>query len=70
MDARPPQQAPEGIQERGDIRSDIKLEFIVFILNHLLEIAADERLVRLYDSPEAMTAELMNFFFYGILPRE
>jgi AcrR family transcriptional regulator len=57
-------------QKRGDVRKDIKPEFILYFLNHLVEMIADERLVKLYDSPEELIMELTNFFFYGILPRD
>ena len=57
-------------QKRGDIRKDIKPEFILYFLNHIIEMVADERLVKLYDAPEELIGELTKFFFYGILPRE
>jgi AcrR family transcriptional regulator len=57
-------------QKKGEIRSDIKPEFIHFFLNHMFTLAEDENLSRLYESPQAIIMELTNFFFYGILPRE
>lgn len=57
-------------QEKGDIRKDVKPEFILYFFNHMFEMASDEQLVELYDSAQALIAELTNFFFYGILPRE
>jgi len=57
-------------QERGDIRKDIKPEFIQFFLNHILELAKDERLLALYDHPQKLIMELVNFFFYGIMNRK
>ena len=57
-------------QKRGDVRKDIKPEFILYFLNHIVEMIADERLVKLYDSPEKLIMELTKFFFYGILPRD
>ena len=59
-----------GAQRRGDIRKDIKPEFILYFLNHIVEMIADDRLVNLYASPEELILELTNFFFYGILPRD
>lgn len=56
-------------QKNGEIRSDIKPEFIHFFLNHMFTLAEDEKLARLYESPQALIMELTNFFFYGILPR-
>jgi AcrR family transcriptional regulator len=56
-------------QKRGDIRKDMKPEFIIYFLNHIIEMMADERLIRTYDSPKDLISELTRFFFYGILPR-
>jgi AcrR family transcriptional regulator len=57
-------------QKRGEIRRDINPEFILYFLNHIVEMIADERLVKLYDSPEKLIMELTKFFFFGILPRD
>jgi len=56
-------------QKRGDIRPDIKPEFILYFLNQMIKMVRDESLIRLYDSPQDLIMELTNFFFYGILPR-
>ncbi len=56
-------------QKNGDIRKDIKPEFILYILNHLQEIVKDEQLEKIYDNPQDIIMEFTNFFFYGILPR-
>lgn len=56
-------------QKNGDIRKDIKPEFIMYFLNHILEMAKDERLEKMYDNPQEMIMEFTNFFFYGVLPR-
>ncbi|MDH5715756.1 MAG: TetR/AcrR family transcriptional regulator [Candidatus Aminicenantes bacterium] len=57
-------------QKKGDIRQDVKPEFILYFFNHIVEMISDEELAKLYDSPQALIMELTNFFFYGILPRE
>jgi AcrR family transcriptional regulator len=57
-------------QKRGDIRKDIKPEFIQFFLNHILELAKDEKLAALYGHPQKLIMELVNFFFYGIMNRK
>jgi AcrR family transcriptional regulator len=54
-------------QEKGDIRSDVKPEFILYIINRMIEMVDDDRLVQLYDTPKELTHEVMNFLFYGIL---
>lgn len=56
-------------QKRGDIRPDIKLEFILYILNKMFELAKDENLLAIYDNHVQVTAELTNFFFFGIFPK-
>ncbi|UCE18287.1 MAG: TetR/AcrR family transcriptional regulator [Gemmatimonadota bacterium] len=57
-------------QKLGEIRRDINPEFILYFLNHIVEMISDERLVKLYDSPEKVIMELTKFFFFGILPRD
>ena len=54
-------------RENGDIRQDLKPEFILYFLNHMTEITKDENLLSLYRSPNELAMELTNFFFYGIL---
>jgi hypothetical protein len=55
-------------QRKGDIRKDMKPEFIVYFLNHMSDMMNDENLKKLYPNPQEQIRELMNFFFYGILP--
>jgi len=57
-------------QKRGEIRTDLKPEFIIYLLNKLLEIIQDEQLESLYPKPQDLIMEITNFFFYGIMPRE
>lgn len=59
----------EKAQKNGDIRADVRMDFIFFFLDHLQAMFQDERLLRMYDSIEDLTVELVNFFFWGILPR-
>jgi len=56
-------------QKKGDVRSDINPNFILYYLDKILEMAKDENLIRLYKSPPDLINELTRFFFYGILPR-
>ena len=58
-----------GAQRRGDIRKDIKPEFILYFFNHMIEMVEDPRLTRLYDSTGELIEEMTKFYFYGILPR-
>ena len=54
-------------QKRGDIRKDIKPEFIIYIINHITEMTEDKKLASLYDSTQDMIMELTKFFFYGAM---
>lgn len=56
-------------QKKGDIRKDIKPEFILYFLNHMMEMIKDEKLESIYNNPQEVIMEFTNFFFYGILPR-
>jgi hypothetical protein len=57
-------------QEKGEIRQDINLHFIIHMLGQMQEMATDEKLLSLYGSPQALASEFINFFFYGILSRK
>ena len=57
-------------QKMGDIRKDIKPEFILYFLNQIVEMIKDEQLEKMYDHPQDMIMEFTNFFFYGVLPRD
>lgn len=54
--------------KNGDIRPNLKPEFILYFLNHISEMIEDQQLLNLYNSSNELIMELTNFFFYGILP--
>jgi len=56
-------------QKRGDIRTDIEPKFILYFLNHMIEMTDNDQLLKLYKNPQDMIMELTNFFFYGIMPK-
>jgi len=56
-------------QKKGEIRKDVKPEFLIYFLNHIYEMLEDEKLVQIYKSPNELAMELIRFFFYGILDR-
>jgi AcrR family transcriptional regulator len=56
-------------QKKGEIRADIRPEFILYFLNHMTEMAKDQQLLTLYKNPGDLVRELINFFFYGIIER-
>ena len=57
-------------QENGDIRKDLKIEFIMYVMNHLIEMAQNDALINMYDEPQDLVMEITNFLFYGILNRD
>lgn len=57
-------------QKNGDIRQDLKVEFIMAIMNKLVDwIQHDDGLMELYDEPQDLAVEMTSFLFYGILNR-
>ncbi len=56
-------------QKKGEIRQDVKPEFIIYFLNHIYEMLKDEHLVKMYRDPNELAMELTRFFFYGIASR-
>ena len=57
-------------QKKGEIRQDINLHFIIYMLGQMQEMAADEKLLSMYGSTQDLASEFINFFFYGILSRK
>ncbi len=56
-------------QEKGDLRKDMKIEFLMYFIDHLFVMISDEKLSGMYDTGGELIYEMINFFFYGILPR-
>lgn len=54
-------------QEKGEIRQDIKPEFILYILDDIRVKIMDENLSALYNSKHELMMELINYFFYGVI---
>lgn len=54
-------------QKKGEIHKDINPHFILYILDRMQEMLVDERVLNMYESPQALISELTNYFFYGIL---
>jgi len=57
-------------QANGDVRQDLKIEFIMYVMNHLVEMASEDALLNIYDEPQDLVMEITNFLFYGILNRD
>jgi AcrR family transcriptional regulator len=56
-------------QRDGQLRPGIHPEFIMYFINKIMEMSNDAALQRIYPTPQAMIKELLNIFFYGILPQ-
>jgi hypothetical protein len=56
-------------QEQGLIRKDVNLNFMMWFINHMQDILKDPAVVGMYAQPLDLIRELINFFFYGIMPR-
>lgn len=57
-------------QENGDIRKDLKVEFILAVLNKLMDwIQHDASMMELYPEPQDLAVEMTRFMFYGIMER-
>lgn len=57
-------------QENGDVRKDLKVEFILAIMNRLVEWAMnDKSMLDLYEQPQDLAVDMTSFLFYGILNR-
>jgi AcrR family transcriptional regulator len=56
-------------QERGDIRKDIKIDFIMFMMEYSLEIVRDERIQGMYPDISQLIHEMFALLFYGMLSR-
>ncbi len=53
-------------QQKGEIRSDLNIDFMMYMLNDLNTKLFDKELIKYYKTEEALIMELTNFFFYGI----
>lgn len=57
-------------QQNGIFRKDFKPEFIIYLSDRIKEMMADEKLLRLYNTPQELILDFSNFFVYGIMPHE
>ena len=56
-------------QEKGEVRPDIRPEFLLAIINNIKLMIKDEALISSYPSYQDFVMEVNNFIFYGVLPR-
>jgi AcrR family transcriptional regulator len=56
-------------QRCGDIRQELKPEFIMAVLDKIQELYHDDNLRKLYDSDIDFIREAHNVLFFGVVPR-
>lgn len=56
-------------QTKGNFRSDLKIEFISFFLDHINELVFDKRLNKIYESTDELVNQLTKMFYFGVLKR-
>ena len=54
-------------QEEGEIRADLDLKFLSFILSKLMVIGEDPQLTQLYPDIGELSRQWLNFFMYGLI---
>jgi AcrR family transcriptional regulator len=57
-------------QNKGLIRKDIKVEFVIYYFNQMANMFDDEQLVSHYKHPEDLIMEAMRFLFYGLTSKK
>ena len=58
-----------GWQKNGEIRPEIRPEFLIAVIDKIQEIFGDDNLRKLYSDHAEFVHELHKLFFYGIVPR-
>jgi AcrR family transcriptional regulator len=59
----------ERAQETGVFRKDFKPDFLMHVSFSLIELMKDEKLAKLYNTPQELILEFSRFIAYGISPR-
>ena len=60
----------EQAQKNRIIRNDMDINFITFMLNHLMELAENEDIFTMYNNNEELILNMINFYFYGIMGKK
>ncbi|MCK5536955.1 MAG: TetR/AcrR family transcriptional regulator [Bacteroidales bacterium] len=53
-------------QQKGNIRKEIKIDFVLYYFNQMMQMVLDEELLSKYEHPKDLIMEVTSFFFYGI----
>lgn len=54
-------------QKKGEIRKDLNMNLVQYMLNNAVEISNDPRLLEIYPDMYSLAKDWLNFFFYGIM---
>ena len=54
-------------QQEGFIRQDVKLDFVMYMLEHIHVLLQDHALLDLFESAQEASDSLTSFIFYGIM---
>ena len=57
-------------QEKGWIRKDLNLNFILYYQKKIIEMAYDPEINKMYDSLSELIMEITNMFFFGICNKD
>ena len=57
-------------QRKGEIRRNLNLEFVAFMLDHTLELSENPRLQAIFPSTYDLVRDWLDYFFYGIMGKE
>ncbi|MCF7801829.1 MAG: TetR/AcrR family transcriptional regulator [Candidatus Marinimicrobia bacterium] len=55
-------------QKDGELRTDMNPDFLQFMMDHVQDLIQDPRLQKILPSKLDLIRELINFWFYGLLP--
>ncbi len=57
----------EAAQKQGEIRENLNLQFVEYMMNHIMDIAQDPQLLALFPDTYQLTKQWLDFFLYGIM---
>ena len=56
-------------QIKGNIRPDIKIEFIAYYINKMNTFIFDPDLIEIFPSPDDLLNEITKMFYFGVVKR-
>jgi len=54
-------------QKQGEIRKNLNLQFVEYMMNNITELAQDTQLLALFPDTYQLTKQWLDFFLYGIM---